>query len=383
MNALKTFQKCYDNRWDADLVIGDWRGKVIGYPHILCPEEIIMASGCRPVLMTGDVASGTEQADKHMEWFFTPDIRHLYQAILAGRYEFVDLICIPAGNDSAARMFYYLHEEKRINPAMPFKDIYFLDYLHTKYRTHRDYNYGRFVAFKEHVEEFAGKKITNETLTEAIKLTNETKRLLKEVSDLRKTFPPKISGCEALPIIMSSMLIPKAEYNNLLKQFLDEEVDKLPPKDVKKARIFVSGSPIDNLGLYQLIESTKAIVVGEDIAFGDRYSDTPIDEEVDPMNALADRYTYKTPDPMMLGIMAKVKYRVDAAVAAKAEGEIFYQLQWDDMPAWDWPDQKKELEKNGIKPLSFEFQEYKISAPGRLRTRMEAFLETIESAKAR
>ena len=231
------------------------------------------------------------------------------------------------------------------------------------------------------MEEFAGKKITNEALTEAIKVTNETKTLLKQVSDLRKTEPPRISGCEALQIIMASMLIPKVEYNKLLKQFLEKEVDSLPNKAASKVRLFVSGSPIDNLQLYELLESINAIVVGEDTAFGDRYSDTPINEEIDPMDALADRYTYKTPDPMMYGIADVVKYRVDSAVAAKAQGEVFFQIQWDDMPAWDWPDMKKALEENNIRCLAFEFQEYYMSAPGRLRTRAEAFIEAIEAAK--
>ena len=65
MTAFETFQQYYSNRWDFDLVARDWKekgGRVIGYPHILCPEEIIMAAGCLPILMTGDRASGTELA---------------------------------------------------------------------------------------------------------------------------------------------------------------------------------------------------------------------------------------------------------------------------------------------------------------------------------
>lgn len=378
MTACETFQKYYKERWNYKLVAKDWKekgGKVIGYPDIDCPEEIMMAAGCRPLLMTGEPDSGTEAAQKHVEYPPHLPVRYLYEAILTGRYDFVDLICITEGDRLISTLYVCLSEEKRLDPSLKFGELYFLERRSSTFKHHRDYSLGRLVAFRECLEEFTGKEITDQALLEAFKITNETKRLLKQVSDLRKTDPPRISGCEALPIIMASMLIAKAEYNELLKQFLEKEVDSLPKKDASKVRLFVSGSPVDNLQLYELLESVPAIVVGEDTAFGDRYSEAPINEEIEPMEALADRYTYRPLDPWMYGLKDKVKYRVDSAVAAKAQGEVFFHLQDDDTPAWDYPDQKEELEKCGIPMLLFEFQEYKISAPERLRDRAKAFVE--------
>ena len=144
---------------------------------------------------------------------------------------------------------------------------------------------------------------------------------------------------------MASMLIPKAEYNKLLAIFLDKEVSNMPKKDGTRRRIFVSGSAVDNLQLYELIESLDAIVIGEDTAFGDRYAETLINEEIEPMEALCDRYTYKPLDPWMYGMKDRINYRVNAAVAAKAQGVIFLHLEHDDSVGWDYPDQCKELEK--------------------------------------
>jgi benzoyl-CoA reductase/2-hydroxyglutaryl-CoA dehydratase subunit BcrC/BadD/HgdB len=381
MNAFETFQKYYKERWNYKLVAKDWKekgGKVIGYLDINCPEEIIMAAGCRPLLMTGDPDSDTEASHKHMEYPSSLPVRYLYEAILVGRYNFVDLICITEGDRMLSSTYGCLSEEKRLDPSLKFGELYFLGRLRTTFKHHRDFYLDRIAEFREFLEEFTGKEITNEALLEAFEITNETKRLLKRVSDLRKTEPPRISGCEALQIIMASMLMPKVEYNKLLKQFLEEEVNSLPKKGASKARIFVSGSPVDNLQLYELIESLPAIVVGEDTAFGDRYSDALIREDLEPMGALADRYTYKPADPWMFGIKDKVKYRVDSAVAAKAQAEVFFQLLGDDAPAWDYPDQKRELEKHSIPILLLESQEYKISAPERLRYRIETFLKSHE-----
>jgi benzoyl-CoA reductase/2-hydroxyglutaryl-CoA dehydratase subunit BcrC/BadD/HgdB len=255
MSAFEMFQKYYKERWNYELIAKDWKEKgrkVIGYLDINCPEEIIMAAGCRPLLMTGNPNSDTEASYKHMEFPSSLSVRYLYEAILTGRYDFVDLICITEGDRMLSSMFGCLSEEKQLNPFLKFGELYFLGRLRTTFKHHRDFYLDRIVRFREFLEELSGKKITNESLLEAFKITNETKSLLKQVSELRKTDPPRISGCEALPIIMASMLIPKVEYNKLLRQFLEEEVDSLPRKDASKVRLFVSGSPVDNLQLARI-----------------------------------------------------------------------------------------------------------------------------------
>jgi benzoyl-CoA reductase/2-hydroxyglutaryl-CoA dehydratase subunit BcrC/BadD/HgdB len=384
MSVFETFKKYYKERWNYTLLAKDWKGKggkVVGYPYINCPEEIIIAAQCLPLLMTGDPGSNTETADKHMEHYFCPNTRYLYQATLTGKYDFVDLICITTGDIPMNWMYYYLEREKSLDPSKKFGDLYFLDQLKSKYSMDRSYNLDRLKAFKEYLEEYAGKKITDETLSEVIKTTNQTRRLLKQVSDLRKTDPPRISGCEALPIIMASMLMPKLEYNKLLEQFLEKEIDSLPRKDASKFRLFVSGGAVDNLQLYEVLESLPAIIVGEDTAFGDRYSDAPISEEHEPIEALADRYTYRPADPWADCTDDNVKYRVESAVKAKAQGVIFHQLKWDEPLEWEYPDQKRELEKHNIPILRLASQEYKMSDTAReqIRSMVEDFIEVTRS----
>ncbi|MBN1227232.1 MAG: 2-hydroxyacyl-CoA dehydratase [Deltaproteobacteria bacterium] len=376
MTTFETFQKYVNERWNYALVAEDWKergGKVIGYPDINCPEELIMAAGCRPLLMTGDPDSGTETAQKHLDLAASFPIRHLYEAILTGRYDFIDVICTTGGDRWLANTYGYFAAEKELNPSLKIGEIYYIERLKGTFREHRNYNLDRLVEFKVYLEKYTGKKITDEVLIEAFMVTNETKRLLKQLSDLRKTDPPIISGCEALTIIIASMLIPKAEYNRLLKQFL-EEVNTLPKKDASKVRLFLSGSNVDNLQLYEILESLPAIIVGEDTAFGDRYAETYINTEIDPMEALADRYTYKPLDPWMYGRNDRIQYKVKAAVSSKAQGEIFFHLMHDDAVGWDYPDQRKGLEKQGIPVLVFEEQHYRISNRNELMDKAKAFL---------
>jgi len=384
MNALETFQKYYQERWNYELIARDWKekaGKVVGYSDINCPEELVMAAGCLPLLMTGDPESGTETTDKHLEPYFGDSARHFYEAVVTERYHFVDLICFVSGDCSLSWIFHYFQEEKRLNPMLKIGEPYFLDRLPTTFEMDRAFNLGRLAAFRDYLENFAGKKITDDVLAKTFAITNETKRLLKEVSALRKAEQPRITGSEALQIIMASMLMSKTDYNRLLKQFLEKEMGSRPAQDSSRVRLFLSGSNLDNLELYRLIETLPVTIVGEDTAFGDRYAEMPIDEELDPMEALVDRYTYKPSDPWMYGIDATVKYRADAAQAAKAQGVIFYQLKRDDPLAWDYPSQKRELEKRGIPILLLREQDYRISDPDQVRAKVEAFIESLPGRK--
>jgi benzoyl-CoA reductase/2-hydroxyglutaryl-CoA dehydratase subunit BcrC/BadD/HgdB len=384
MEAFNTFQKYYQERWNYQLIAEEWKekgGKVIGYSDVNCPEEIIMAAGCLPLLMTGNPENDIQVSCGHLEYPSSLPIRYLYEAIISGKYDFVDLICL-IRDDKWVSLYEYLSAEKLLNPALQYGDLNLIEKPRTVFNRHRDYYYNHIVKFKQFLENYSGKKITDEALTEAIEITNETKRLLKQLSYLRKTEPPTVSGCEALPIYMASMLMPKSKYNILLKQFLESEVKSLPPKDASKIRLFVSGSIMDNLNLYEILESAPAIIVGEDNVFGDGYADFPISKVLKPMEAVAERYFYKTPDPWMLGMRERIEYRVNSAVSAKAQGEIFFEILHDGGLGWDYPDQKKELEKNNIPVLLLEGQEYKIKNQMEILQKISNFVEAIKSRRS-
>jgi len=200
--------------------------------------------------------------------------------------------------------------------------------------------------------------------------------LLKKVADLRAAEPPRISGVEALQIIGSSMFMLKEEHNKLLAQFL-EGAGKLPTRD--RVRLFVIGSPLDNLQFYELVESCKATIVAEDNCWGNRYSDNPVNTSLDPLDAIADRYQNKSPCPWTYPMELRVEYSLQKAVESKAQGTIFYISEFDYAQTWDYPEQKKALEEKDIPSICFKHQEYLLSGPERerLKTSTEEFIKGI------
>jgi benzoyl-CoA reductase/2-hydroxyglutaryl-CoA dehydratase subunit BcrC/BadD/HgdB len=376
IGAFETMQKHYQQR---DLAAKKWKergGKVAGYFCNNVPEEMILAADFFPLRISGDPWGGTELADRYTEPFYQPDVRSMFNMLLSGRYDFLDFLIIPYSRDAILGLYYHLGKVQHIDPALKLPELYLFDTPRTRFWMSGLYMRERVRELKRKLEEWSGKAISNKSLSRAIAIGNENKMLLKKVAALRATEPPRISGGEALQIIGSSMFMLKEEHNKLLRQFL-KEADGLSVKD--GVRLFVEGSPIDNLQFYELVESCNAIIVGEDNCWGNRYSDDLIDLSLDPLEAIAEGYHLKSPCPRMHLMDKRVDYCLRSAVEAKAQGVLFFFLEWDNAPVWEYPDQKKALEENGIPSLCFEMQKYLLSDADKkqMKTSLERFIKAI------
>ncbi len=377
--ALEKLKKYYRER---NLAAQEWKskgGKVVGYLYTTVPTELITAAGLLPIMVTGNPAVPTEEGDRYMEDYFCPFVRSVHDLFVRGEYEYMDLVVFPHGNDSVSRCYYYLCTEKQYHPEMKFPPLYFFDILHTKRYIANTYTRGRVAALKEKIEELAGKKITDQALLDAIEVHNENRRLLKKVTELRRSDPPRLSGTDALQIIGASFFMSKEEHNKLLREFLEETAGLTAPE--KGVRIYVAGTIIDNTQLYELIESCGATVVSEDVCTGDRYSDDPVDASLELLDALTDKYHMKSHDGRMYPMSEHLDYVVSTAKTAGADGVIFNYLKWDDSHGWHYPGQRDALLKEGISSIAFDMQEYTMDNPEQLRTRVEAFVEILKGGK--
>ena len=375
MDPLNTMKKYYKRR---DLAAREWKekgGKVVGYLSNDVPEEMILAAGFFPFRVSGDPWSGTEEADKYTEPFYDPTVRSMFNMLLAGKYDFLDFIVIPHSNDAILKLYYHLRDAQQINPSLKLPDLYLFDILHTRFWMTGLYIRDRVRELRKKLEEWSGKEMSNESLSPAIAIGNENKMLLKKVAALRAAEPSRLSGVEALQIIGSSMFMLKEEHNRLLRQFLKEA--ELPARD--GVRLFIEGSDLDHLQFYELVESCKATIVAENSSWGNRYFDDPVDPFLDPIEAISDRYHLKSPSPRMHSIDRRIEYCLRSAVEARAQGVIFFFLEWDSAPAWDYPDQKKVLEEKGLLTLCFDMQKYLLSASEKkqLKAGVEHFIEAI------
>jgi benzoyl-CoA reductase/2-hydroxyglutaryl-CoA dehydratase subunit BcrC/BadD/HgdB len=377
VKAFETIQKYYQQR---NLAALEWKqkgGKVIGYFCTNVPEELIMAAGFFPLRISGDPWEGTEVAEGYrMPYPQVAFVETMLNKLLTGKYDFLDYLVIPHARDPIWRLWTQLHFVAELDPQIKLPEIYYYDNLHTTFYTSNVYNRERTIEFKKQLEKWSGKKITDKALQKVSDITNENKILLKQVAVLRAADPPRISGLEALQIIGTSMFMPKEEHNRLLNVYL-KDAQSLPAKN--GTRLFVEGSPLDNLQFYEVAESCGAVVVAEDNCWGNRYSDVPISLTINPFESLVDRYLKKPPCPRLFPLQRRIDYCVQSAIDSKAQGALFHIYLGDNLQAWEAPEEIKALKDKGIPVVYLKKQPYLLSDADKeeLGASIKAFIRTL------
>jgi benzoyl-CoA reductase/2-hydroxyglutaryl-CoA dehydratase subunit BcrC/BadD/HgdB len=222
VTALEVMREHYLRR---DLAASEWkkRGKVVGYFCDSVPEELILAAGFFPIRLFGNPSGKTDIARQHLvpRHPMREDFVHsMLNMLLTGEYDFIDFLVIPHTRDSVHRLYQTLVMLRESNPEIKVPAFHFIDTVHSNLRISESYLRNQFTEFKNRLEQWSGKTITDRSLSQAIAVTNESKRLLKKVAELRAAGPPHISGVDALQIIGSSMFMLKEEHNDLLREYL-------------------------------------------------------------------------------------------------------------------------------------------------------------------
>lgn len=384
MTALQTLVENYSERASA---AREWKaagGLAVGYVGVDVPAELLIGAGVFPLRLTADPAGSTALADRYVAPTFNPMVRSLLNRLLDGTYAFLDHIILTNSSEALVRLFYCLREIKRVEPYAGTPDFYFFEFLHTRFRSSALYNRDRTRGLWRQLETWTGKAITDAALRAAIAVCNENRRLLQALAYQRIAPQLQLSGVTASQIIGASMFMPKAEHNRLLREAL-REISQYPPRHA--VRLFVEGSSLDHTQLYEILESTGAVVVAEDSDWGNRAFDTLVDEtcasattnEIGPLDAIVERYHYTAPSPTKSTIQERVDYCVRRAVEAKADGVVFFLMQGENPPAWDYPEQRKALEARGIRTLCLDRQPYALADIAGLKAKIEAFVQTFAS----
>jgi benzoyl-CoA reductase/2-hydroxyglutaryl-CoA dehydratase subunit BcrC/BadD/HgdB len=223
-------------------------------------------------------------------------------------------------------------------------------------------------------------EITDQKIWEAIRLTNETKELQQKLYGLRKLPSPPITGAEVMAVMVAGLSMPKEQYNKDLKVLLDELAGVKDNKEYR-ARLMIIGSGNDDSSLSDIIEGLGAIMVTDSTCFGARLMAKTITEDGgDPLNAISKYLVMDVPFcPKTIGAHPQRKqFILDLAKDYKVDGIVGQCFVSCDMWGGELYSLKNELKEIGI-PFFWVEREYVPDSVGQLKTRVQAFLETIKS----
>lgn len=349
---------------------------IVGYLDTGFPEELAIAAGCLPILISADPIGATSTADPFLDLGAPSRIRRLSDALITGLLDDIDLLCVTGGDRWLANTCGFVEAYRDIT-ELPGAEVAYVERARGTTPEHLAFNRGQFALLRNRLASMTGRTVEDREIAEAISLTNETRALLTRLADLRRSARPSVTGVDAHTITLASLLLPKALFNRHLREFLDAE----PAADVVRPRIFVSGSSLDHTALHAVIESAGAIVVGEDTEFGQRCAGDVIDETLDPIDALARQQTFGFPEPWAFERDRRIAMRVEAAVAARADGEIFFHVAQDSSVGWDFPDQRAALQARGVPVLALVDQDDTLRQPDDVAEAVTVFVTGLGTRK--
>lgn len=354
--------------------------KIIGYLSALGPLEIITAAGFIPVRIKGDVNEPITKADTQMETIVCPFVRNVFDSALKGRYDYLDGMVIPHTCDSISRTY----DIWSYNLQLPYS--HFLNVPHVTDEPSLEFFKEILGTFIKSLEKFTGNTITNEGLSQAVKAYNRNRETMRELYELRRFHPPLISGVEMMKVLVAAMSLSVEESTGLISSATDEVRKRGITPAEKSARIMVVGDQIDDIALIEIIEKAGARMVMDDISIGSKIYWPDIEKTQNPIDGIAKRYlrnikiptTYRdTGGTYQDKLEERFGHIRQFVKDFKVDGAILFIYKYCDPYGFEVPATKNYIESLGTPVLYLE-EEYSTSSFGRLKTRIEAFLEMID-----
>jgi bzd-type benzoyl-CoA reductase N subunit len=351
----------------------DQGGKILGYFCSTVPEELITAAGLVPFRMRATGSTSTEESDAFFSGINCSFPRHCFNLALTGEFKFLDgVICINSC-DHVRRIY---DNWIRFVPDTPFVEVMSLPRKTEAAQVawYRD----EINLLKGKIEKHFGVEISDKTLWKAIKLHNETRRLQKKLYELRKQDRPPITGAETLAVMVAGTAMPKEQYNNMLRELLGE-LSGAKGTGGHRARLMIVGGILDDPAYIKVIEDQGGLVVADSLCFGTRIMWVEVDESLsNPAEALAKYYVADRPScPRFYGEHNnRTKYVIDMCREFRCDGVIGERLMFCDLWAVEHYMLGQDLKAAGIPMLKLD-REYITGGIGQLRTRVQAFLETM------
>ncbi len=358
-------------------------GLAIGYTCFHIPEVILNVDKCFSVRLRAPRTGSIDIATFYMSNYTCEFARSLVERGIEGGFNFLDGL---AGVDACSMMnrFYEHFELLKMNE----KPNFFVTHTDMPYKV-EDYSVRHYVKqmrvrLLDVMEKNYGVDTSDEALRRAVEEHNEVCRILTEIGEMRKADNPVITGYEYHVLNLVSYTCPKKLILPYLRETLSELKKRKPdPKPWYRARVAIVGSEIDDPSLTKMLEDCGAFVVADRYCYGS----TPGREEIklnddEPVLDQICRHYMEVSECARYISDEKVQQRRDTAERLarefKADGIIYEQMKFCDF----WGFERALVShimstERGWPVLSID-RPYNARSSGQLRTRFQAFVESLE-----
>ncbi len=243
-----------------------------------------------------------------------------------------------------------------------------------------------YLRFKGAVEELTGVAIDAARLKKGIEIVNNKRKAIYRLLSLRKADPAPISGLDALLANQVFFYDNPERFTESVNKICNELEQRIEKREgvfsEKTPRILISGCPmaVPNWKIPWIIETSGAVIVGEESCVGERGTRNLTDDNSDTveelMEAIVDRY-FQVDCAIFAPNPDRLEHIIEMVEAYKADGVIHYGLQFCQPYLMESMPVEKALEEKNIPCLRIE-TDYSMEDVEQLKTRVEAFVEMIK-----
>lgn len=364
-------------------------GKIcVAYVCENTPEPLMNLGNAFGIRLHAPNTGSMDIATYYMTSFLCETSRALLERAIEGGFNFADCVIAPDGCTMINRCVENMELLQTMGAG---NDKFFHEFMEIPLKADDNGVELLILQCKNHIlkplNERYGIDISDEAIRKAVEAHNRVCRVITEIGNFRKEKKPRITGYEFHILTLATYVMPQYLIIDKLEETLEELKTREPEDKEYRARIAVVGSEVDDSGFIKLIEETGAYVCADRFCFGSLPGrmEIKLNDEEDALTQVCRHYVYNGHCPRMFNmekVYGRKAYVNDIAKEYGADGIIYEQIKFCDPWAYERLLGSTMLREDYNYPVLSVDRPYNISSSvGQMRTRVQAFVESIEIKK--
>lgn len=352
------------------------------------PEPLMNLGNAFGIRLHAPNTGSMDIATYYMTSFLCETSRALLERAIEGGFNFADCVIAPDGCTMINRCVENMELLKTMGEG---NDKFFHEFMEIPLKADENGVELLVLQCKNHIlkplSESYGIDVSDAAIRKAVEEHNRVCRVITEIGNFRKEARPRITGYEFHVLTLATYVMPQYLIIDKLEETLEEIKTREPEDREYRARIAVVGSEVDDSGFIKLIEETGAYVCADRFCFGSLPGrmEIELNDEEDALTQVCRHYVYNGHCPRMFNmekVYGRKAYVNDIAREYNAEGIIYQQIKFCDPWAYERLLGSTMLREEYNYPVLSVDRPYNISSSvGQMRTRVQAFVESIEIKK--
>lgn len=357
--------------------------KVLGYTCYHIPEVLLNLPGCVSTRMRAPRTGSLDIATYYMSSYLCGFSKALVERGIEGGFNFLDALI---GSESCSEMnrcyehFEVLNLVNNPDFFVSIADVPFKIMPHTV----KHFKQQLQTKLLDRLHDVYGIDISEDAMRKAVEQHNEVCRLITEIGEYRKEDNPRITGYEFHVIILVSYVCPKYLIIDKLRETAEELKTRKPDeKKNYRARVVVVGSELDDPDFTKLFEESGALVVADRYCFGSLpgREEIKLTDDGDVLEQIILYYMNTSQCPRYMShdkVAGRKEYVKHLVEEYHAEGVVYEQLKFCEYWGYERALASHIITNDYGIPSVCVDRQYTANASGQLRTRIQAFVESLE-----